>query len=79
MELSEFVTHIKGDEGTSVHVVIQREGESKKLSFDITRKQIEVPTVVTSKMLEDKIGYIAITEFGDKDVTAKQFSEALQL
>ena len=76
MELSEFVTHIKGDEGTSVHVVIQREGESKKLSFDITRKQIEVPTV-TSKMLEDKIGYIAITEFGDKDVTAKQFSEAL--
>lgn len=76
MELTEFVTHIKGDEGTSVHVVVNRQGETKKLSFDITRKQIQVPTV-SSKMLENKIGYLAITEFGDKDVTAKQFSEAL--
>lgn len=76
MELSEFVTHIKGDEGTSVHVVVQRADEAKKLSFDITRKQIQVPTV-SSKMLENKIGYITITEFGSKDVTAKQFSDAL--
>ena len=76
MELSEFVTHIKGDEGTSVHVIVQRADETKKLSFDITRKQIQVPTV-SSKMLENKIGYITITEFGSKDVTAKQFSDAL--
>ena len=76
MELTEFVTNIKGVGGTSVHVIVQREDETKKLSFDITRKQIQVPTV-SSKMLENKIGYITITEFGSKDVTAKQFSDAL--
>ena len=77
MELSEFVTHIKGDEGTSVHVIVVREGVEKKLEFDIERRQIEVPTV-SSKMLENKIGYIAVTEFGDKDVTGKQFREAVE-
>lgn len=77
MELSEFVTHIKGDQGTSVHVIVVRQGAEKKLEFDIERRQIEVPTV-NSKMLEDKVGYIAVTEFGDNDVTGKQFSEALE-
>lgn len=77
MDLTEFVTHIKGEEGTSVHVIIEREGEDKKLEFDIERRQIQVPTV-SSKMLDGKVGYLAITEFGDKDVTGKQFSEALE-
>lgn len=71
-DLTELVTHIKGEKGTEVHIVVTR--DSKEKEFDVTRQKIEVPTV-TYQMLEDKIGYIEITEFGE--VTANQFEEAV--
>lgn len=59
MELSELVTHIRGDKGTTVHMQIAREGEADYLELDIERDKVEVPTV-TSEMLDNHIGYIAI-------------------
>ena len=49
MELSDLVSHIKGEEGTSVHLVIYRAGE--KLEFDIERRNMALP-VVSSEMFE---------------------------
>ena len=46
--------HIKGDAGTKVKLVIEREG--KKLDFEIVRAKIET-NPITSKMLEKNIGY----------------------
>ena len=75
MELSEFVQHVHGEEGTSVHLVVQREGVSGQMEFDITRSKVETQTV-TSDMLNDKIGYLKISEFTNN--TPKQFEAALE-
>lgn len=74
MELSEIVSMVKGEEGTTVHLTIYREGESDYLEIDVERRKIESPTV-SYEMLEDNIGYIQITEFDE--VTTDQFIEAM--
>ncbi len=73
-DLSEVVSRIKGEEGTSAKITVIREGESEQMEFSIPRKTIEVPTI-EYEMLDNKIGYIAISEF-DK-VTAEQFCKAI--
>ncbi len=75
MDLSEFITHVRGEENTQVHLVIARSGESENLEFDITRKNLVLPTV-TSQMLKNNTGYIQVTEFTEH--TTEQFEEALQ-
>lgn len=74
MELSEIVSMVKGEEGTTVHLTIYREGETDYLEIDVERRKIESPTV-NYEMLEDDIGYIQISEFDE--VTTDQFTEAL--
>ena len=76
LELSEIVSKIKGEEGTTVHLTIYREGQEDYLEMDVVRRQIESPTV-SYEMLDNGIGYIQITEFDD--VTYKQFVEAMDV
>ncbi len=61
-ELSDLVTHIRGEEGTTVHIMVQREGEADYLEFDVKRGEVTIPTV-KSKMLDGDIGYIQVAEF----------------
>lgn len=72
MELSELVTHIRGEENSRVHLVISRKGDEGFLKFSVKRAKVEVPTI-DGRMLEDDIGYIAIAEFGK--ATAKDFEQ----
>lgn len=74
VDLTEVVSRMKGLEGTKVNITIVREGESEPMDFTITRQEIEVPTIEV-QMLEDKIGYIIISEFDE--VTVNQFIEAV--
>jgi len=73
MELSDLVTHIRGEEGTTVHLQVYREGEPDYLEFDVKRANIDLPTV-SHRMLDDRIGYIRIVEFGEP--TVEQFEAA---
>ena len=73
MELSDLVTHIRGEEGTTVHLQVYREGEPDYLEFDVKRANIDLPTV-SHRMLDDRIGYIRIVEFGEP--TVEQFESA---
>lgn len=75
LELSEIVSRVKGEENTTVHLTIVREGETDYLELDVERRKIESPTV-NYEMYEDGIGYIQITEFDD--VTVNQFTTALE-
>jgi len=75
MELSELVTHIRGEEKTKVHLQVGREGESGYLEFDIRRAKVDLPTVM-GEMLEDHVGYIMIAEFGK--ATAKDFEDTVE-
>lgn len=71
-DLSLVVTDLKGEEGTEVHISIMRDGET--IDLTLVRRSIEVPTV-EHELLDDQIGYIAITEFDD--VTDDQFLAAM--
>lgn len=75
MELTKLVQHIKGEEGTTVHLTIVREGETDNLSFDVERRKIEVPTV-QHEMLDGETGLIQIAEFSE--ITAAQFLSAVE-
>ncbi len=72
MELTDLVTHIRGEENTSVHLEIYRDGQ--EMEFDIKRRNLNYPTV-TSDMLDDQVGYIEISEFSGS--TTEQFEQAL--
>lgn len=73
VDLNEVVAKIKGEEGTKVNVTVLR-GE-EEISMDVTRAWIEVPTI-EHEMLDDKIGYISISEFDE--VTVEQFNTAVE-
>lgn len=74
LELSEVVARIKGEEGTTVHLTIYREGEADYLELDVERRQIETPTV-KHEMYDNGVAYIQIVEFDE--VTATQFKTSL--
>ena len=69
----EVAIKIRGESGTTVNLLIHREGEEDKL-YTITRNVIKVKTVA-DKMLDDKIGYIRITNFSEK--TGEEFKSAM--
>lgn len=71
-DLSNVVSKVKGKEGTKVKITFLR--DQKEKTFTITRKKIETPTV-ESEMLDNKVGYIQITQF--EEVTVQQFQDAL--
>jgi carboxyl-terminal processing protease len=74
VDLTEVVSKMKGAEGTKVRISVLRDGETKPMEFTITRRQIEVPTI-EYQMLDNKIGYIVISEFDE--ITVSQFKEAI--
>lgn len=55
---------IRGEPGTKVRVVVLREldGVEQRLTFNITRARIQVPTTV-ARMLAPGVGYLHITQF----------------
>lgn len=73
LSLDEIVAKVRGEEGSTVHLTVVREGESDYLEIDLVRKKIESPTV-EYEMMDNEIGYIQIKEFDD--VTTDQFTDA---
>ncbi len=61
-ELTELSDYIKGEEGTTVTLTIEREGNVSDVV--VTRKQVHI-NYVEGKMLEDNIGYISISTFDE--------------
>lgn len=67
---------VKGEAGTDVTLTIFRESTGEVLEKTVTRQDIQVKTV-SWRMMEDNIGYIAITNF--RENTYSQFKEALDM
>jgi len=65
---------IRGEKGTEVQLGIKRLGTSETLYFNIVRDVIVV-TTVASEILENNIGYIQVTQFGEK--TTEEFDQAM--
>ena len=75
VEVSELVQHIRGEEGTSVHITIYRPSTGETLEFDVMRRYVELPSI-EGELLEGDIAYIQITEFQSN--TDEQFEEMLE-
>ena len=74
MDLNLVVTKIKGEEGEAVNIEVFREGTGETLSLDVERRQVEI-TTIEYEMKEDRIGYIAFSDF--EDVSYDQMMAAI--
>lgn len=66
----EAVKKLKGEKNTSVKVTVYREINDTTKVFELRREEIELK-YVKHKMLDDKIGYLRLTQFGtdvNKDI-----------
>jgi len=73
-DLSEIVTHIKGEKGTEVKLTVYREGVEDAITVTAVRDEIEIQTV-SYEMLPGDVGYIVISEFEEK--TCGQYENAI--
>lgn len=65
--------YIKGEEGTEVSLTVYRESIDDYVDLTMTRRIVQNPTV-EYEMLEENIGYIALSSF--EDVSTSQFINA---
>ena len=75
VDVDKLVQHIRGEEGTTVHMVIYRPSTGETLEFDVERRSVELASV-EGELLENGIGYIQILEFQSK--TDEQFAEIFE-
>ena len=61
----EAVKKLRGKPGSEVVLTILREGAPKLLEVKIIRDVIKIKDIKYARMLEDGIGYIRLTEFGE--------------
>ncbi len=66
---------ILGPAGTTVKIVVEREGQSGRIEFEIERAVIAIPTV-EEEMLDNQVGYIRLYSFSVN--SAGEFESALQ-
>ncbi len=62
---SEAILLIRGVVGSEVELTIRREGELEPLILQLTREEIEPPTV-TWELKEEGIGYVKLSFFGER-------------
>jgi len=72
---NEIIAMVRGPAGTAVRLGIRRPGVEGILTFEVVRQRINVPSV-SSRMLEENIGYIRLSSF--EDHTAFEMIETLE-
>ena len=81
LSLGEAIRLLRGRPGVPVQLSIYRPSGQKTLEISVVREMIQVPTLQETKMISsslsqgEKIGYVRITQFGEK--TAKEFDAAM--
>ena len=73
LSVSEIAKNLKSKSKEKATIVVERDGEEK--NFEVQKDNVNLLSV-SSEMLDDKVGYISISIFGEKTYT--QFSSALK-
>ncbi len=73
-DLTEVVSHIKGEKGTEVSLTVLRGENNEEVTVTAVRNTIQAQTI-EYEMRDDKIGYIEVSEFDL--VTYAQYEDAL--
>ncbi|OGT45601.1 MAG: hypothetical protein A3E83_04040 [Gammaproteobacteria bacterium RIFCSPHIGHO2_12_FULL_41_20] len=75
MSLKEAIEKMRGKSGTEMTLTILRKGNKSPLVFKLTREMIHIQSV-KSKMLDNNVGYVRITQF--QEPSAKLMQEAIR-
>ena len=75
LNLNDAVGLLKNSENDTVTLSIEREGEADLIETEVEKEKLAA-IVADGKMLDDKIGYLAISEF--TGLTSEQFQKAYQ-
>ncbi len=75
MKRTDIMKRLRGKKGTKVTVKVRRGSSPDLITFRITRDKIPLHSVDASYMLDDKTGYVRISNFGAK--TYDEMMEAL--
>ena len=76
MPSDNIVRMLKGPKNTVVKVTIYRRGETEPINFEITRDDIPIYSVDVAYMVDDKTGYIKISQFAQ--TTYREFMQAIE-
>ena len=78
MTMWDAILAIRGEEGTTVHLSLVREGVDEPIEVDIVRQAIHVPSVelTTLEKNGESFAHLAISQFGDD--TYNEFEEAVR-
>lgn len=68
LSLDEVVDRVRGPEGTTVELTIERPGLSEPMSIDIERARIPTNSVRYAFILESGVGYVRLSEFSNTSV-----------
>ncbi|QNM97938.1 S41 family peptidase [Chitinimonas koreensis] len=74
LSLNDAVTKMRGKPNTKVTLTVLRKGETKPLTFELTRAIIKVQSV-KSKLIEPNYGYVRLTQFQER--SAEDVARAL--
>jgi carboxyl-terminal processing protease len=74
MTIDDAVRRVRGPEGTSVNLTIERPGVEETLQFTVERARIEMPAVMY-ELREDNVALVTVTILGDK--TIEQLDDAI--
>ena len=75
VDLTEVVSHIKGEKGTTVEMTVLRGADNEEVTVTATRDTVEAQTV-KYRMMDGQIGYVSVSEFDS--VTYDQYQKALK-
>ncbi len=65
-----------GEKDTKVKITVIRKGKRRPINFTITRDKIPMNSVISHYMVDDKVGYIKLTNFSK--TTAEEVESALK-
>lgn len=65
MSITEVTNRLKGTPNTTIKIKIQRPGEKKPIEKNFLRERIQINSVTYSKVYNDSIAYILLTDFTD--------------
>ncbi len=66
LTLLDAVKKLRGKPGSTVRLTILREGENELLEVEVPRAIIKIRSVRNAEVLEEKIGYVRIADFGER-------------